>query len=170
MMSDVPDEVIRRLKKLANTSKADFVLVEIGGTAGDVENLVFLEAARVLKLADPQHVLFVLVSYLPVLGNTGEMKSKPTQHAVRALNSVGIQADIIIARASVPMDKPRKEKISRLCNVQPQDIISAPDVASIYEVPLNFERDHIGERILQKVGLKSKRHNSAVDRKSTRLN
>src|SRR3989338_425857 len=90
------------------------------------------------------------------------MKSKPTQHAVRALNSVGIQADIIIARSSVPMDQPRKEKISRLFNVQPQDIISAPDVASIYEVPLNFERDHIGERILQKVGLKSKRHNSAV--------
>jgi len=162
MMSDVPDEVIRRLKKLASSSKADFVLVEIGGTAGDVENLVFLEAARVLKLADPEHVLFVLVSYLPILNNTGEMKSKPTQHAVRALNSVGIQADIIIARASVLMDPPRKEKISRLCNVQPADIISAPDVASIYEVPLNFERDHIGQRILQKMGLKSKRHNNTV--------
>ena len=168
MMSDVPDEVIRRLKKLANTSKADFVLVEIGGTAGDVENLVFLEAARVLKLADPQHVLFVLVSYLPVLGNTGEMKSKPTQHAVRALNSVGIQADIIIARSSVPMDQPRKEKISRLCNVQPEDIISAPDVGSIYEVPLNFERDRIGQRILQKVGLKPKRHNNSVWQKLVR--
>lgn len=161
MMSDIPDEVIRRLKKLAATSKADFVLVEIGGTAGDVENLVFLEAARVLKLADPAGVLFVLVSYLPVLQNTGEMKSKPTQHAVRALSSVGIQADLIIARSSVPMDQPRKEKISRLCNVQPDDIISAPDVGSIYEVPLNFERDQIGKNILKKVGLKSRRHNNS---------
>lgn len=168
MMSDVPDEVIRRLKLLANTSKADFVLVEIGGTAGDVENLVFLEAARVMKLADPEGVLFVLVSYLPVLGNTGEMKSKPTQHAVRALSSVGIQADIIIARASVPMDQPRKEKISRLCNVQAQDIISAPDVPSIYEVPLNFERDQIGHRILEKVHMKPKSHNNAVWQKLVR--
>lgn len=168
MMSDVPDEVIRRLKRLANRSKADFVLVEIGGTAGDVENLVFLEAARVLKLADPQHVLFVLVSYLPVLNNTGEMKSKPTQHAVRALSSVGIQADIIIARSSVPMDQPRKEKISRLCNVQPEDIISAPDVGSIYEVPLNFERDNIGKNILKKVGLKPKRHNNTEWQKLVR--
>ncbi len=168
MMSDIPDEVIRRLKALATTSKADFVLVEIGGTAGDVENLVFLEAARVMKLNHPSDVLFVLVSYLPVLGNTGEMKSKPTQHAVRALSSVGIQADIIIARASVPMDQPRKEKISRLCNVHSEDIISAPDVGSIYEVPLNFERDHIGHRILEKVGLKIKRHDNAVWQKLVR--
>ena len=168
MMSDIPDEVIRRLKALATTSKADFVLVEIGGTAGDVENLVFLEAARVMKLNHPNDVLFVLVSYLPVLGNTGEMKSKPTQHAVRALSSVGIQADIIIARASVPMDQPRKEKISRLCNVRPDDIISAPDVGSIYEVPLNFERDHIGHRILEKVGLKIKRHDNTVWQKLVR--
>ena len=165
MMSDIPDEVIRRVKRLASNTKADFVLVEIGGTAGDVENLVFLEAARVMKLNHPDDVLFVLVSYLPVLGNTGEMKSKPTQHAVRALSSVGIQADIIIARASVPMDQPRKEKISRLCNVHSEDIISAPDVGSIYEVPLNFERDHIGHRILEKVHLKSKRHNNAVWKK-----
>src|SRR3989338_2976443 len=89
------------------------------------------------------------------------MKSKPTQHAVRALNSVGIQADIIIARSPVPMDQPRKEKISRLCNVQPEDIISAPDVSSIYEVPLNFERDHIGSRILEKFGLKVRNHDSS---------
>ena len=161
MMSDIPDEVIRRLK-LATNSKADFVLVEIGGTAGDVENLVFLEAARVLKLADPDHVLFVLVSHLPVLNNTGEMKSKPTQHAVRALSSVGIQADIIIASFKRAHGSAAQGKISRLCNVHAQDIISAPDVGSIYEVPLNFERDHIVDRILYKVKLKPKRHNHVV--------
>ncbi|MFH0791728.1 MAG: CTP synthase, partial [bacterium] len=92
----------------------------------------------------------------------GEMKSKPTQHAVRALNSVGIQADIIVARSSVPIDLPRKEKISRLCSVHPEDIISAPDIESVYEVPLNFERDHVGERILNKFGIKARKNNNQL--------
>ncbi|MEK7615617.1 MAG: CTP synthase [Patescibacteria group bacterium] len=161
MMSDVPDEVIRRIKHTAERTKSEFIIVEIGGTAGDNENLVFLEAARVMKLNNPSDVLFVLVSYLPVLHSVGEMKSKPTQHAVRALNSVGIQTDILIARSRVPMDQPRKEKISRICNMHADDIISAPDVASIYEVPLNFERDHIGKRILEKLDLKVKKHDSS---------
>ncbi len=162
MMSDVPDEVRRRLTELAESSKAEFVIVEIGGTAGDNENLVFLEAARVMKLNNPDDVMFVLVSYLPILGNTGEMKSKPTQHAVRAINSVGVNVDMLIARASAPIDLPRKEKISRICNMQAEDIISAPDVGSIYEVPLNFERDHIGRRILEKFNLKVKKHDSSA--------
>ena len=169
MMSDVPDEVRRRIMELASAEggsssggKAEFVLVEIGGTAGDNENLVFLEAARVMKLNNPDDVMFVLVSYLPILSNTGEMKSKPTQHAVKAINSVGINVDMLIARASVPIDQLRKEKISRICNMHAEDVISAPDVASIYEVPLNFERDHIGKRILEKLKLKVKKHDSAT--------
>lgn len=160
MMSDVPDEVRRRIMELGESSGSEFVLVEIGGTAGDNENLVFLEAARVMKLSNPDDVMFVLVSYLPILGNTGEMKSKPTQHAVRAINSVGVNVDMLIARASVPMDQLRKEKISRICNMLPEDVISAPDVGSIYEVPLNFERDHIGKRILEQMHLKVKKHDS----------
>ena len=162
MMSDVPDEVLRRLHALADASKTDFVLIEVGGTAGDNENLVFLEAARVLKLTRPDDVMFVLVSYLPILGNVGEMKTKPTQHAVRALSSVGINTDMIIARAAVPIDQPRKEKISRICNIRPEDVISAPDVFSIYEVPINFERDLIGKRILQRFGMAVRKHDSAA--------
>ena len=161
MMSEIPNEVMRRLKDLADSAKMDFVLVEVGGTVGDNENLVFLEAARIMKLAHPNNIFFVLVSYMPILSNTGEMKSKPTQHAVKALNSVGINVDMLIARASVAIDKPRKEKISRMCNIQAEDVISAPDVGSIYEVPMNFERDLIGKNILKKFGLSVNKHDSA---------
>lgn len=160
MMSDIPNEVMRRIKDLADTAKTDFVLVEVGGTVGDNENLVFLEAARIMKLTNPEDVIFVLVSYMPILSNTGEMKSKPTQHAVHALNSVGINVDMLIARASVSIDKMRKEKISRMCNIHAEDVISAPDVGSIYEVPMNFERDLIGKNILKKFGLSVKKHDS----------
>lgn len=161
MMSEIPNEVIRRFKDLADTAKTDFVIVEVGGTVGDNENLVFLEAARIMKLNDRDGVIFVLVSYMPILSNTGEMKSKPTQHAVKALNSVGINVDMLIARASVAIDKPRKEKISRMCNIHAEDVISAPDVGSIYEVPMNFERDLIGKNILTKFGLAVKKHDSS---------
>jgi CTP synthase len=160
MMSDIPDEVIRRFKEVEKKSNPDFIIVEIGGTVGDEENKVFLEAARVMKLAASKRVMFVLVSYLPILYSVGEMKSKPTQHAVHALNSVGIQADLIIARSSTAIDAPRKEKISRLCSVHPEDIISAPDIETVYEAPLNFERDHVGKRILAKFAIKAKRNNN----------
>ena len=161
MMTDIPDEVIRRIKVMADEENPDVVLVEVGGTAGDNENLVFLEAARVMKLTNPADVMFVLVSYLPVLNNVGEMKTKPTQHAVRALSSVGINTDMIIARSAVPLDTPRKEKISRICNIRPEDVISAPDVSSIYEIPVNFERDLIGKRIMDKFGIQIKKHDSS---------
>jgi len=152
----IPEEVISRLQLAAEKDKADFLLVEVGGTVGDYQNLLFLEAARMMKRRMPDQVLFVLVTYLPVPENIGEMKTKPTQHAVRALNAAGIQPDIIIARAKVPVDKPRKQKISDFCNVDADDVISAPDVASIYEIPINFENDNLGNRILEKFGLEQR--------------
>ena len=111
-MPDIPNEVIRRIKKAVKKDRADFVLIEIGGTVGEYQNLLFLEAARMLKLSHPQDVLFVLVSYLPIPKMIGEMKTKPTQYAVRTLNSAGIQPDIIIARSEVGLDEPRKRKLS----------------------------------------------------------
>ena len=153
----ISEEVILRLEKAAKKDKADFILVEVGGTVGDYQNLLFLEAARMMKHRMSDRVLFVLVTYLPVPENVGEMKTKPTQHAVRALNAAGIQPDIILARAKAPVDKPRKRKISDFCNVDEQDVISAPDVESIYEIPLNFEKDNLGDRILKKFGLKPRR-------------
>jgi len=151
----VTDEIESRLMRAAKKSKADFVLVEIGGTVGEYENLLFLETGRIMKLKMPGHVLFILVSYFPVPKMIGEMKTKPTQHAVRSLNSAGIQPDIIIARSEVSLDQARKTKVSIFCNMRPQDIISAPDISSIYEVPVNFEKDDLGQRIMEKLNLKS---------------
>lgn len=154
---DIPNEVIKRIKKAGQKTNADFVLIEIGGTVGEYENLLFLEAARILHLNQPKDVLFVLVSYLPVPRMLGEMKTKPTQHATRALYSAGIQPDIIIGRSAQAMDDRRKEKLSIFCNVRKEDIISAPDIDSIYEVPLNFEKDNLSSRILTKFGLRPKK-------------
>ena len=154
----IPEEVIRRINNVQKKTKADFVLIEIGGTVGEYQNLLFLEAARMLKLKHHKDVVFILVSYLPIPKIIGEMKTKPTQHAVRALNSAGIQPDIIIARSEIPLDDVRKEKISIFCNVDKKDVISAPDIGSIYEIPVNFEKDNLGNRILKKFNLEAKKN------------
>ncbi len=158
----IPEEVIRRIYRVARISKADFVLIEIGGTVGEYQNLLFLEAARMIKLRHPNDTLFIIVSYLPVPQIIGEMKTKPTQYAVRTLNSAGIQPDIIIARSEYPLDEPRKHKISLFCNTDKENIISAPDINNIYEVPLNFEKENLGQRILSKFKLRAKRKASGL--------
>ena len=155
----IPLEVIDRIKRAQKLAKADFVIVEIGGTVGEYQNILFMEAARMMKLKHLRDVLFVLVSYLPIPKKIGEMKTKPTQYAVRALNSAGVQPDIIIARAEIPLDKPRKEKIALNCNMRGEDIISAPDINSIYEVPLNFEKDRLSNIILKKLHLRARKRN-----------
>ncbi len=116
-----------------------------------------------LKLTQPEDVAFVMVSYLPVPGTLGEMKTKPTQSAVRDLNAYGVQPDFIIARSSAPMDEKRKEKLAIWCNVRPDRIISAPDVESIYDVPLNFERDNLGDLLLDKLRLSKDRPSELAD-------
>lgn len=151
----VTNEVINIIKKAGKDNKADVVITEIGGTAGDYENALFMEAARQMNLETPENVLFVMISYLPCPPKIGEMKTKPTQQAVRELNASGIQPDIIIARSEIPIDSKRKEKIALFCNVEKEDVISAPDIESIYEVPINFEKDGLSVRILQNLGLKS---------------
>ena len=153
----IPEEVIARIKRAGKVDNADFVLIEIGGTIGEYQNLLFLEAARMMKLATPKDILFVMVSYLPIPKKVGEMKTKPTQTAVRTLNEAGIQPDFILARAEVPVDEPRKRKISVFCNVKPEDVISAPDVDFIYQIPLNFEKEDMGNKILEKFGLKRRK-------------
>lgn len=165
----IPDEVISRIQKAAKKTKADFVLIEIGGTVGEYQNLLFLEAGRMMKLQHPKDVLFILVSYLPVPRIIGEMKTKPTQYAVRTLNSAGLQPDIILARSDRPLDQIRKRKISVFCNVQERDVISAPDIESIYEIPINFEKDNLGKLILEKFGLKGKKENMKDWRKMVQV-
>ena len=155
----IPNEIISRIKKAAKETKADFVLIEIGGTVGEYQNMLFLEAARMMKLNNPKDVIFILISYLPIPNTIGEMKTKPTQYAVRTLNAAGIQPNFILARSLFPLDEPRKEKISIFCNIKPTNVISAPDIESIYEVPVNFEKDGLGNKILEKFGLKPRKNN-----------
>src|SRR3989344_5337371 len=153
----IPEEVIARIERATKKDHAEIMLVEIGGTVGEYQNLLFLEAARMMKLRAPKDILFVMVSYLPIPDMIGEMKTKPTQYAVRSLNSAGIQPDIILARSSRPLDIPRKQKLSIASNLREEDIISAPDITSIYEVPINFEKDNLGKIVLKKLGLKKKK-------------
>jgi CTP synthase len=149
----VRDEIMERVKSAAAHNGSRISVIEIGGTIGDFQNALFIEAARVLKVKQPDDVIFVMVSYLPIPGTIGEMKTRPTQHAIRELNSYGVQADFIIARASQALDEKRKEKLAIWCNVNSERIISAPDVKSIYDVPLNFEKDNLGDLLLDALKL-----------------
>ncbi|TSC60079.1 MAG: CTP synthase [Parcubacteria group bacterium Gr01-1014_107] len=152
----ITGEITRRVEKAASTNGSDISLIEIGGTVGDYQNIMFIEAARVLRLKNPHDVIFILVSFLPIPSKIGEMKTRPTQTAVRMLNSYGVQPDIIIARSEVSLDKKRKEKIAISCNVSEDHVISAPDIESIYDVPLNFEKDNLGNIILESLSLKGR--------------
>ncbi|OGG60575.1 CTP synthase [Candidatus Kaiserbacteria bacterium RIFCSPHIGHO2_01_FULL_56_24] len=152
----VRDAVVDRLKRSAQMAKSEVTVVEIGGTLGDFSNALFIDAARVIHLQNPADCLFVMVSYMPVPGTIGEMKTKPTQNAVRQLNGYGVQPDFLIARAPTPLDDKRKEKLSIQVNVPADHIISAPDVDSIYDVPLNFERDNLSDILLKALGKRGK--------------
>lgn len=153
VVPDIPLEVIRRIEAVAHGARAEVTLVEIGGTVGEYQNIIFLEAARMMKSRAPKDVAFVMVSYVPLPSKIGEMKTKPTQYAARTLNSAGVQADIIIARSERALDLKRKEKIALFCNIPAEQVVSAPDVESIYDVPLNFEKDHIGDTLSRVLGL-----------------
>jgi len=152
----ITDEIKNRIKDIANKSNADFVLVEIGGVVGDYENVLFLEAARQMKLGGDS-VVFVHVSYLPVLKNLGEMKSKPTQHSVKELRTLGIIPDFIICRSDQVVDEVRKDKIALFCNVKKEDIISNPDLSNVYELPIIFEKQDLGNKIFEKFSLEPKK-------------
>ncbi len=154
----IPLEVIGRIKKVAKNTKADFVLIEIGGTIGEYQNVLFLEAARMLRLQKPKDVLFFLVSYLPIPSKIGEMKTKPTQYAARSLNSVGIQPDFILCRSEVRIDQARRDKISMFCNVEKDCVLSAPDVDSVYDVPVNFDNENLAKKILSKLEMRAKKN------------
>jgi CTP synthase len=154
----ITDEIKSRIKNVSVSTKAEFVLVEIGGVVGDYENVLFLEAARQMKV-EANKVLFIHVTYLPVLKVVGEMKTKPTQHSVMAVREIGIQPDFIVCRSDTAIDEPIREKIALFCNVLKEDIISDPDVDNIYKVPLEFEKQGFGNKILSKLGLETARSN-----------
>lgn len=156
VVPDIPEEAIRRIKEAGRIADADVVQIEVGGTVGEYENILFIEAIRMLKQEQPDNVAVVMVSYLPVPGSVGEMKTKPTQHAVRVLGSNGVQPDVIIARSSEAIDQKRKEKLARFCGVQAENVISAPDVDSIYDIPLEFEKNGLPLALCRQLGLRCK--------------
>lgn len=149
----VPEEIIRRIQRAQKVSQADITIVEVGGTVGEYQNILFLEAARMMKLMHPNDVAFVLVSYLPIPRNVGEMKTKPTQYASRSLNNAGIQTNFIVCRGEKPLDNPRRERLAVFCGISKDHAISAPDAASIYDVPLLFEREKFGDKISKELQL-----------------
>jgi len=155
----IPEEVIRRIRQAAQKAKADITIIEIGGTVGEYQNILFLEAGRLMHYKNPKDIAFVLVSYLPVPGTLGEMKTKPTQYAVQQVNAAGIQPDFIICRSTHPVDEPRRKKISIFCNIPQDHVISNPDVDSVYEIPLILEKEKLGEKMLKKLSLQPRKIN-----------
>jgi CTP synthase len=153
----ITDEIKRRIKEVGNETKADFVLVEIGGTVGEYQNEIYYIAARMLKREEK--VVFVHVVYLPIPKHLGEMKTKPAQQSVELLGRLGIQPDFLIARSEVEIDEPRKQKLSIFCGIDKENIIADPDVENIYELPIIFEKQNFGNKILKKFGLKERSSN-----------
>ena len=153
----ITDEIISRIKHVAKVRNADIVVIELGGTAGEYQNLFYYEASRILTLKNPGDVIHIHVSYVPTPSHLGEPKTKPTQLSVRTLNSMGIQPDFIIARSARYLDQRRRDRFALFCNMHPEDIISNPDVDSVYEIPLVLHKQGLEKRIFMKLGLEAKK-------------
>jgi len=150
----VTDEIKRRILLPAESDDVDVVITEIGGTVGDIESLPFLEAIRQFRLEQPpQSTVSVHLTLVPYIEAAGEIKTKPTQHSVRELRSIGIQPDFLICRAHEPLTDEARRKIALFCNLPPQHVIDGPDARSIYEVPLNFHRQDFDLLLCQRLGL-----------------
>jgi len=152
----IPNEILERIKIASNNY--DFALVEIGGTIGDYENIPFLFAAKSLeRQIGKENVVYILITYLPIPSHIKEMKTKPTQQAIKSLSEHGIFPDIILCRAKEPLDDVRKKKIEIYANIDREFVISAPDISTIYRIPLNFEKEKLGKKILKKLGIKKRK-------------
>jgi len=154
----VTTEIKKRFMRLAEKSQADVIIIEVGGTVGDIEGQPFLEAIRQMrKDAGRDNVLYIHVTLLPYINTTKELKTKPTQHSVNELRRIGIQPDIIICRSDYPMPDGIRDKISLFCDVEREAVIPLPTVPTIYEVPLILEEEGIGQLVVKKLGLKQRK-------------
>jgi len=151
---EIPEEIIRRIKKSAQGY--EIAVIELGGTVGEYQNIMFFEAIRRLKIKDPSSTLLIHVGYLPIPQTLGEPKSKPIQQSIQELNSLGLRPDFVVARSEKPIDLKRKEKIAFSAAIDPQDVISNPDVNPVYRVPLVLEEQDLTRKILQRFGLRSR--------------
>ena len=150
----VTDEIIGRIVRAGEVNQAQIVVVELGGTVGEYQNGLFFEANRIMKLREPENVLHVHVSYLPVIRSVGELKSKPTQQSVHVLNSMGIQPDFLVARSEQEIDARRRERLALFCNMHDGDIIANPDLTNIYQVPLFLDEQGLTDKVLKKLAMK----------------
>src|SRR5450631_4811523 len=151
----ITDEIKARVRDA--TEGVDVAIIEIGGTAGDIESLPFLEAIRQMKIeAGWQNALSVHVTLVPYIATAGELKTKPTQHSVKEMREIGIQPDILICRSQEPLSQGTKDKISLFSNVATEAVISAIDVSCIYEVPVHFHKEGLDELIAERLNIWSR--------------
>ncbi len=149
----VTNEIKRRIALAGRENEAEVVIVEVGGTVGDIESLPFLEAIRQMrKDVGRDHVLYIHVTLLPHIGATGELKTKPTQHSVAELRGIGVQPDVIVCRSDFPVDKSIRDKIALFCDVEPEAVVPLETVKSLYEVPLMLEEFGLGNWLTSRLG------------------
>ncbi len=150
----VTNEIKDRISRVASETEADVVIVEIGGTVGDIESLPFLEAIRQFRIdVGRDSVMYIHVTLVPFIKAAGELKTKPTQHSVKELRSIGIQPDLIVCRSEKPISKELREKIALFCDTKPEAVISNADCVHIYEVPLHFAKEGVDKQVLERLGL-----------------
>jgi CTP synthase len=149
----ITDEIKAHIQALGRKGIYDFVITEVGGTVGDIESLPYVEAIRQLKWQKGRDCLTVHLTLLPFLGTTGELKTKPTQHSVKELLSLGVQPDVLVCRTEHPMQKGMKEKIALFCNVDAEAVIESRDADTIYDVPLLMQQEQLDEVVLRKLGI-----------------
>jgi CTP synthase len=149
----ITNEIKEWIKELG--SESDITIVEIGGTVGDIESLPFLEAIRQFKKdVGKENVLYIHVSLLPYIRSAGELKTKPTQHSVKELKGIGIQPDILVCRTEIPINEKLREKLALFCDVEKEAVIEGKDAKTIYEVPLNLEKEGLGALVIKKLNLR----------------
>ncbi|MDE6322294.1 MAG: CTP synthase [Muribaculaceae bacterium] len=149
----ITDEIKRNVKALGNTGNFDFVITEIGGTVGDIESLPFIESVRQLRWELGRNCVHIHLTYVPYIAAAKELKTKPTQHSVKVLQSEGIQPDILVLRTEKNIPQEMRRKIALFCNVDPDAVIQSVDVPSIYQVPLKMHEQHLDELVLRKAGV-----------------
>ncbi len=152
----ITNEIKRRIGMVSKMTGAEIVLVEVGGTVGDIESLPFLEALRQIRSdMGRENTLYIHVTWLPFIGATGELKTKPTQHSVRELRSIGITPDMIVARSDTPVEPEICSKIAQFCDVEKRAVIPMITAPVLYEIPLLLEKANVGEFVMERLGLKS---------------
>jgi CTP synthase len=151
----ITDEIKRNIQALGRKGIYDFVITEVGGTVGDIESLPYVEAIRQLKWEKGKDCLTIHLTLLPYLRTSGELKTKPTQHSVKELLSLGVQPDVLVCRTEHAMQKGMKEKIALFCNVEPQSVIESRDAETIYDVPLLMQEEGLDVVVLKKLGIEA---------------